>query len=504
MGANTAIFQLIEAVRLRSLPVPNPQQLARVEIRNGNGGFGVTDDFYDLTYPLWREIRNRQQAFSSVFAWTLDRFRIGVGAQTRPAPSLLVTGEFFSALEVPPAAGRLFSRDDDRPACAAPGVVLSYAFWQSEFGGRSSAIGSRLVVMDHPLEVIGVAPPTFFGLEVGKKFDLALPLCALKALQLGDTPAVANHSETPNFERRDYFWLTVMGRLKPGWTIAQVSDHLQAISPGLFAATVPTGYAVRSLEAYKKLRLEAVPARNGVSLLRSRYDTSLWLLLGITGLVLLIACANLANLMLARAGARQREWAVRLVLGASHARVIRQSLCESLLLACAGAGTGLALARILSQTIVRSLNREDDFLQLDLTLDSHTFAFIAAVAGITCLIFGLVPAFRSARLEPGETIKAGGRGLTADRNRFFSQRLLVVVRISITAVLAAGALLFVRSFRNLMTLDPGFRTEGILLASFDMKRLKLPAAQLKPFDRQLLDEIRSVPLVEAAATTPMS
>ena len=354
--------------------MPNPQELARVQIRNGNLGFGITEDFYELTYPLWQEIRSHQQAFSSVFAWTSDRFRdtfrIGEGARARSAPGLLVSGEFFSALEIRPVAGRFFGRDDERPACAAPGVVLSYSFWRSEFGGRSSAIGSRLVVMDHPLEVIGVAPATFSGLEVGKKFDLALPLCALKILQSGDTPAAADHSETPNFERRDYFWLTVMGRLKPGWTIAQASGHLQAISPGLFAATVPTGYAARSLEAYKKFQLEAVRAGNGVSVLRSRYDTSLWLLLGITSLVLLIACANLANLLLARAGTRQREWAVRLALGASRARVIRQSLCESLLLACAGAGAGLALSRILSQTIVRSLSSEGDFLQLDLTLDS--------------------------------------------------------------------------------------------------------------------------------------
>jgi predicted permease len=345
--------------------------------------------------------------------------------------------------------------------------------------------------MGHPLEVIGVAPATFSGLEIGKKFDLALPLCALKILQSGDA----------NFERRDYFWLTVMGRLKPGWTIAQASGHLQAISPGLFTATVPTGYAAGSLEAYRRFRLEAVSARNGVSVLRSRYDTSLWLLLGITALVLLIACANLANLLLARAGMRQREWAVRLALGASHARIIRQSLCESLLLACAGAATALVLARILSQAIVRSLSSEGDFLELDLTLDAHTFAFMAAVAGMTCLIFGLVPALRSARLDPGDTIKAVGRGLTADRNRFSAQNLLVVVQISISVVLVAGALLFVRTFRNLMTLDPGFRTKGILIASFDAKRLKLPAAQLKPFDGQLLEEIRSIPLVEAVATT---
>jgi putative ABC transport system permease protein len=490
IGANTAIFQLLDAVRLRSLPVPDAQQLARIQVKNGNGGWGISSDGYGLTYPLWDEVRNHQQAFSSVFAWDSGELRAGEGAQAQRMRALRVSGEFFPALRLPPAAGRLFSSDDDQRGCTGPGVILSYGLWQSEFAGRTSAVGSRLIVQGHPFTVVGVAPAMFSGLEVGSKFDIAMPLCAEGILQTGRP-----------FDRRDVFWLRVMGRLKPGWTLAQASGHLQSISSGLIEATVPTGYSAKSLETYKKFRLEAVSGENGISWLRAQYDTSLWLLLGITGLVLLIACTNLANLVLARASSRQREYAVRLALGASRGRLIRQSLCESLLLAGMGATLGLALARILSQTILSFLTVEGDPLHLDLSLDWRMLAFTAGAALTACTVFGLAPAFRSSQTEPGVAIKSGGRSMTADRERFSLQRFLVVVQISVSLVLVAGALLFVRSFRNLMTLDLGFRPQGILLAFFDMTHMQLPAGQLNLFERSLLDEIRSVPQVESAATT---
>jgi predicted permease len=490
IGANTAIFQLLDAVRLRSLPVPDAQQLARIQIKNGNGGWGISGDGYGLTYPLWEEIRNHQKAFSSVFAWDGGELRIGEGEQARRMRALWVSGEFFAALRLPPAVGRLLNSEDDQRGCATPGVVLSYAFWQSEFAGRTSAIGSKLIVEGRPFTVIGVTPATFTGLEVGNKFDFAMPLCAESVLQTGRP-----------FERRDVFWLRVMGRLNPGWNLAQASAHLQALSPGLIEATIPTGYSAKSLETYKKFRLEAVSGENGISWLRAQYDTSLWLLLGITGLVLLIACTNLANLVLARASTRQREFAVRLALGASRGRLIRQSLCESLLLASTGATLGLALASILSRTILGFLTVEGDPLHLDLSMDWRMLAFTASVALAACIVFGLAPAFRSSQTEPGVAIKSGGRSMTADRERFSLQRFLVVVQISVSLVLVAGALLFVRSFRNLMTLDPGFRPQGILIASFDLTHVQLPAAQLNLFERSLLDEIRSIPQVESAATT---
>ena len=486
IGANTAIFQLLDAVRLRSLPVAEPHRLARVQIGNGHG-FGVSHYPDNLSYPLFQQIREHQQAFSGILAWDsgYGSERIGEGAQARRVPVLRVSGEFFTTLGVSPAAGRLFVPEDDVRGCPSPTVVLGYAFWQSQFAGQLSAIGSRLIVQDQPLEIIGVAPAGFSGPEVGPAFDLALPLCSRTVL---------HHGDTASFDRRDYSWLNVMGRLKPEWTIARASGHLQAISPDLMRATVPAGYSRGSLDRYLGFRLAAVPGGTGVSRLREQYDRSLWLLLGLTGLVLLIACANLSNLLLARAGARRREFAVRLALGAGSGRLIRQSLTESLLMAASGAAFGLCLAAALSRGILGFLNTANNPLHLDLALDWRMFAFTGSVTSATCLLVGLVPALRTARTHPASAIKAGGRGLTKDRSRFGFQRLLVVVQVSLSLVLVTGAFLFVGSFRRLVNVDPGFRAQGILLANFDIPRQE-------PLLRHLLEEVRSTPQVDSVAAT---
>jgi len=486
IGANTAIFQLLDAVRLRSLPVAEPHRLAQIQIP-GKRGFGVSHYSDNLSYPLFEQIREHQQAFSGVLAWDsgYGTERIGPREQARHVPVLRVSGEFFSTLGVPPAAGRLLGPEDDRRGCPSPTVVLGYTFWQTEFAGQLSAIGSRLVVDDQPLEIVGVTRAGFSGPEVGPNFDLALPLCSISTLHFGD--------KAP-FDRRDYSWLNVMGRLKPGWTLARASEHLQAISPGILQATVPSGYSRRSLERYLGFRLTARPGATGVSRLREEYDQSLWLLLGLTGLVLLIACANLANLVLARAGSREREFAVRVALGAGRGRLMRQSLMESLVLAAAGAMLGLYLAAVLSRGIVNFLSTQNNPIHLDLALDWRMLLFTAAVTSAACVLLGLVPALRSSRAQPAAAIKSGGRTLTADRGRFGFQRLLVVVQVSVSLVVMAGALLFVGSFRHLATLDPGFRAEGVLMAEFGVP-------QQAPLRRELLDEVRSTPMVQSAAAT---
>jgi hypothetical protein len=214
IGANTAIFQLLDAVRLRSLPVAAPHELGLIRIAGRGGGFGISNYVDNLSFPLFEEMREHQQAFSHVFAWRSGyaNMRIGKGVSARRATALEVTGDFFSTLGMRPAVGRLFRAEDDMRGCPAPTVVLSYPFWQSEFGGDLSAIGSRLTVMDQPLEIIGVAPTGFSGPEVGPRFDFALPLCSITALHYGDTAP---------FNRRDFSWLSVMGRLRPGWTMAR-------------------------------------------------------------------------------------------------------------------------------------------------------------------------------------------------------------------------------------------------------------------------------------------
>jgi predicted permease len=487
IGANTAIFQLLDAVRLRSLPVPEPHRLTQIRIPKMN--FGISEYSDNLSYPLFQQVRDHQQAFSGIFGWAYTTLRIGQGAEARRVSVLGVTGEFFSTLGVSPSAGRLFRSEDDFRGCPAPTVILSDSFWQREFGGSFSAIGSRLVVRDHPLEVIGVTTPGFYGPEVGRHFDIVLPLCSVSVLNDGDT--------TP-FERRDYSWLNVMARLKPGWTLAQATQHLRAISPSLMQATAPSGYSRRYIEDhYLNSWLEAISGATGVSRLREEYDRSLWLLLGLTGLVLLIACANLSNLMLARAQAREREFAVRLALGAGRGRLIRQTLTEGLLLATVGAAFGLALASVLSRAILRFLETDGNRLSLDLTPDWRILAFTAAVTCLTCVLLSLAPALRAARGQAAEAMKASARGLTTDRSRLASQRLLVMIQVSVSLILVAGALLFIGSFRRLVTMDPGFRTEGVLQATFELGKQEHDETVV----RQLLAEVRGVPQVESAAAT---
>jgi predicted permease len=484
VGANTAIFQILDAVRLRSLPVRNPHELAEVRIAGGNAGMGLNSGPYgQLTRPIWEELRDHQQAFSGAFAWSQGGVRVGPMSDLRRAKGLRVSGAFFDVLGVQPWRGRLLQPEDEAMACPTSRAVVSYAYWQREMGGRELGRETRLIVDGDPVDVIGVTPPGFFGLAVGDTFDVAGAFCRPKEM------------------RRDVFDVTVMGRLKPGWTIERASAHLDSLSAGVLAATEITGYNADVVERYKRFRLGAYTASAGVSALRQQYDSSLWLLLAITGLVLLIACANLANLMLARASARGREIAVRVALGASRGRLMGQLLTESAVLALAGAVLGIALAQVLSRVLVSSLAADTGSVHLLVETDWRVLLFTTAVAAATCLIFGVTPAWRASGLPPEAALRVAGRGLTAARERLSLQRLMVVAQIAVSLVLVVGALLFVRSFRNLMTFDPGLRQEGITVAFLEWPTSNLPAGQGDEFRAQLLDEVRALPGVVAAATT---
>ena len=490
IGVNASIFQLMDAVRLRTLPVADPDRLASIEIRGGVKNF-IPARPSDLTYPLWEQVRDHQEGFSGVFAWRTNHVRIGQGVDEHKSVALWLTGEAFNTLGLYPLRGRFFTSEEANPGCGIPGAVISYAFWQTQFGGQDSAIGSTILIEHKPTRVLGVTPPRFFGLEVGHTFDLALPLCS--------TPAY--HSDLPYFARRDYFFLTVMGRLKPDWTLARASAQLESISPGIIAATVPADYANSALDVYRRYQLVAYPAGHGISSLQT-YDSSLWLLFGITTLVLLIACANLANLMLVRGNSRQREVAVRLALGASRWRLVRQSLVEGLILAISGAVLGMLLAAAFSRAIVWFISSTRDTVQLDLGLDWRVFVFTGALALFTCAVFDLWPAVRSSQTNPGIALKSGSRGTTQGRERFSFQQTLVVAQIAISMVLLVGALLFVRSFRNLVTFYPGFREDGIVLGYFNLSHRKL--GDLQSYDqavRELIEQIRTSPGVDSAAST---
>jgi len=491
IGANTAIFQLLDAVRLRSLPVADPASLVKVQIKGGLRGIGRRTSDTALSTALWEQVRTQREAFGGFFAWRSAPYSIGERDQERLAQGLWVSGEMFPLLGIVPIRGRLFTQEDDRPGCGISGAVISYSLWQSEFGGKDSVIGSRIVVYNRPTQVIGVTPPSFFGLDVGKEFEVALPTCSVPSFIAGDT----------TLARRDVFWLEVMGRLKPGRSLDQASAQLDAASPGIFEATVPSEYSASLLDSYHTLRLTAYPGRSGISSPGETYDTSLWLLLGTTALVLLIACANLANLMLARASSREKEMAVRLAVGASVGRIRQQLLLESLVLAVCGSILGTGLASFFSRTVVKLLSTESDPIYLATNIDWRVLSFTAFTALATCLLFGLAPAFRSSQTQPGAVLKSGGRGMTAGRQRFSFQQTLVVSQIAFSLVLLVGALLFVRSFWNLQTLNPGFRESGILRVYVSFRRLDIPPDRYENFKRDVLEQIQSIPLVESAATS---
>jgi predicted permease len=483
IGANTAIFQLLNAVRLRTRPVERPEQLVEVRLPPGSSRSGrFTGGRSNLTNPLWEQIRQRQEAFSGVFAWCNGRFNLASGGEARNAEGLWVSGDFFRTLGVQARLGRLFTVEDDRRGCGSPGAVISHGFWLREYGGDPGVLGRSVTLDDHPFPIIGVTPPGFFGVEVGRTFDVAVLLCS--------DPVLAG--EASALDKRWYWWLAVMGRVKPGWSLERVNAHLAAIAPGAFEATLPEIYQPDMAKRYLASKLVAEAAGRGVSSLRAQYESPLWMLMSTAGLVLLIACANIANLMLVRATAREREFAIRLALGASRLRLIRQVLAESLMLAIVGTGLGAALAQVLSRSLVAFLKTGQRSLALDVPVDWRVLAFAAAVAALTCILFGLAPALRAVRTAPGAAIKAGSRGLTASRERFGVRRVLVVSQVALCLVLLVGALLFVRSLRNLLSVDPGFRPEGVMAASIALPPADYPADRRAGVRQELLDRMRAI------------
>jgi predicted permease len=483
IGANTAVFQLLDAVRLRSLPIQNPQELAELRIVGGNKGFGVTDSrFANFTIPMWQEVRRQHEPFSAVMAWRGSDDLVGKMTEAKHAHGLEVSGGFFNVLGMTPWRGRLIEPQDEG-SCEVSKAVASYTFWKAQMGGQPITPNTTITMDGRTVQVLGVTPPGFFGMVVGQRFDLAFPTC------------------TPPNVRREMFLFSVMGRLKQGWTMERASAYFTSLSPGLFESATPTGYSADAVKTFKSYRLAAYPAGGGVSELRDAYDSSLQLLLAITGLVLLIACANLANLMLARASARQREMAIRMALGASRRQLLRQLLIGSSLLAMSGAMLGVLLAQPLSRLLVASLNTSQNTIHLSIATDWRVLLFAAGVAVLTCIVFGTIPAMRGTRVEPIASLKSGERCVAGSRERFSVQRLLVVTQIAVSMVLLVGALLFVHSYRNLVTANPGMRETGISVCYANYSTMHIKQENEAAFKRQLVELVQSIHGVQNAAAT---
>ena len=487
IGANTAIFSLVNAVLLRSLPVQHPEQLAAVAM----GDFFADHNFSN---PVWEQIRDRQDMFAGAFATTPARFDLTTGGEVRRATGEYVSGDYFSVLGVRPAAGRLFVRGDDVRGCRAT-AVLGEAFWQSEFGGDPRAVGKSIMLSGHPFEIVGVADPSFFGMQIGIATQVYAPLCAQAAIS----------GSNANLDERDNWWIRVTARLKPGMTPAELRGRLNALAPAVFQATVPPRYSAKDATEYQRttLLVESQPA--GLPGLRNVYESSLYTLMVVVGVVLLIACGNVANLLLARARAREREAAVRLAVGAGRGRLVRQLLTESLVLAAIGAGTGVLFAQWGARLLVSFLS-STNAVWLDLSVDWRMLAFTGAVAVLTGVVFGIVPALRAANIDPQSAMRGTGRGITDERRRFPLAKMLVVgqVALSLTLLIAAGLLL--GSFRRLTTIDLGFRTENVLVVNTDISRAGLAGDGRAEMYQSILERLQAIPgaRVVAHGIVPMN
>jgi predicted permease len=489
IGANTAIFQLLDAVRLRSLPVSAPDEL--YEVVTGERPSGNFNARYSrLSYGQWEQIEARQQAYSSIGAWSGRRFNLASGGETRPAEGLLVSGRFFETLGVQAAHGRLLGPGDDRSGCGAPAAaVISDSFWRRELGGAADAVGRAVTVDGHTVTVVGITPASFFGVEVGRSYDLAVPLCAETQLNGANSQLTAH---------RDTYWLSAIGRIRAGWTARQADAHLRTISKSVFAASLPAGMSPERTALYQKMWLRSLPAGKGVSWLRVNYEKALWLLFYSAALVLLVACVNLANLLLARASARTHEMAVRLALGASRGRLVRQLVTESLLLALMGAGLGLLLAGAVSRSLVAFLVTASDPVALHLGIDWRVLSFSMAMGLYTCLLFGLAPAVWASRVQANSAL-AGGRRSSASRGRSVFRSFLVGAQVALSLVLVSGAMLFGRSLFKLLGADTGFRSEQVLVTSLDARRLGFDEKRQRVLFDDLLVRLRATPGVIQAA-----
>lgn len=489
IGANSAIFQLVDAIRLRLVPVKHPQQLELIHLADRKGWRGnQTSPWPTLTNPQWEYLRDHQDIFSGAVAWASIRF--GLGADPRPVHGLFVSGNFFRVLGVTPQLGRTFTAEDDRRGCGVPGAVISHAFWQNEFAGNNAILGHKIILNQQPVEVVGVTSPIFSGLEVGTGFDVAVPICSQAALwNAGNW-----------LDEGAVWWLTVMGRNATGQDLKSINARLRILSAGLFQATLYPKYPRENSADYLKMSLRATPGGSGVSDLREPYENPLLLLLAATGVVLLLACANLGNMILARASSRAHELALRLSIAASRRQLLRQLMVENALLALGSACLGLLIANVLSRSLVTFLGTEGNSLLIDLRPDGKMIVFSTFVTMGCCAAFGLLPAWRATGGNAADALKSNGR-VTASRSGSTLRQVLVVAQVTLSLVLVFGALLFSRTLTNVLAIDAGFRYTGVLTANIDYSRVNVPITARLSFARELLEMIRATPGVASAAAS---
>ncbi len=493
IGANTAVFSLIDALMRRSLPVPHPEQLVTIGDPRRSNGFSTGSPRADLfSYPLYADLRDGNRVMSGLYAsghtGRLDAI-VAQGETVEHPVGRLVSGNYFDVLQVPAAAGRTFSQTEDQAPGRDPVAVISHHYWQRSFAGDRSVIGRIITVNRTPLTIIGVAQEGWTGDVVGQRTDIWIPLMMQELL-----------TNRPWLRDRGASWLLLMGRLAPGATLERARTELDSqIRTSLTRNPTATGLGDIEREL-RETPIQVAPGARGFSYSRSEYAQSLLTLMAAVGLVLLVVCANVAHLMLARAAARGREMSVRMALGAGRGRLIQQMLTESVILAVGGGALGLLVAVWGSAALLRLAGGGSAPVPLDLHLDARVLGFAAAVSLLTAILIGLVPALRATRVELATALRTGGRGVTGAAGRPGHSavgKLLVVAQVALSLLLLVSTGMLLRSMQRLTTADIGLSRDSLLIAGIDAGRSGYAGPRILSLMRDLTDRVGRLPGVTA-------
>jgi predicted permease len=512
IGANTAVFTLTDAVMFKLLPVKNPQQLVLlgwVEPRGKSfqattSGYGISDPQgrevrASLAYPLVEQMRSQGDAFSSVFGfvpmgWGKETISVRIGGQASMADGAMVTGGYFSGLGIVPVVGRVIT-DADVKENAPRVAVISYGYWTRRFGRAPSAAGKAIFINGVPFTIVGVAPPEFFGVQPGQAPDMWIPLVREARLAPWGNSSRAGEMWTSP----DWWWVMVMARLKPG--VSEQAALAAANGPFLQSAMAAVK---KDLKPGESPQLVFVPASRGLDTISWQFSEPLRVLTVVVGLVLLIACANIATLLLARATARQREIGVRLTLGASRWRLIRQLLTESVMLSAIGGILGLLLAQWGSRALLVLMSSGGVTLDLGRRPDLTVLGFCAGVSVLTGILFGLAPAIRATRVEVAPTLKGSASGFAMLGSRLHVGKALVIVQVGLSLLLLVGAGLFVRTLVNVENQNLGFNRHNLLIFAIDPTKSGYQGPRILQLCDNVRERLQAVPGVQAVTFSQLA
>ncbi len=499
IGANTGIFTLVDAVLLKSLPVPDPEQLF---LTRQSGRLAENSRF---SYPLFQNVRAAMPPSASIAAmtWPADFYTSMGSGQPEMVRGQLVSGNYFPTVETHAALGRLLTPDDDRVAAGSPVAVISYGCWKQRFGREPSVIGRKLVVNGMPVEVVGVAAPGFLGTRAGNAPDFWLPLTMQSAVHYAQhySQSEAADLDKPWILQPEIRWLQFIVRERNPNDLPRTAAAIDQVFRQDLERDAAGIKDPQERQAFLRAHLELEPGSRGLSTLRQKFSQPLLVLMAMVGLVLLIACANLANLLLARAAAREHEIAVRLSIGASRARLLRQTLAECLLLSLCGGLLGIAVAYWCGEVFPKWASSGDTPIPLSLAPDARVLVFSTVIAVLTGILFGLAPALQGTRVDPVRALKASGRGFSGDaRGRGWSlKQTLVASQVALSLVLLIGAGLFLATLRNFTELDPGFDRDHIVTVWLDTHMGGYKQQQLTPLYQQIIERVEAVRGVRSAS-----